>query len=245
VSSLRRVCEAAESCLGLVKCPDIDLKGSGFMVGPDGHFITCHHVVSEVSLQSGYLVDTYSSDIRVRVGGRWWKGELVGDPTDFRPRIFDYAILKLKGVTNAPFLTPGGPESVRRGDRVVCLGFPLDFDMTVATEGIVSAVVERRSHFDSFYAMRTILTDAVVQFGGSGGPMLDIASGNVLGVVALHHELQDRWREQISDWAQAGGGQPAILGDLANFVLNYIDTGLNHAVSIQYARGDPEWPKET
>jgi hypothetical protein len=79
----------------------------------------------------------------------------------------------------------------------------------------------------------------------SGGPMLDQESGRVVGIVTRHHELSDQLVVQLTQWLQGQHAQPQVLVDLATFALKYVPSGLNHAVSIQYATADPNWPKES
>jgi serine protease Do len=127
-----------EKSVSMVVCQDINSKGSGFLVSSDGYIVTNNHVVSEITLQQGVINNSYSQSIEVIVQGTRYEATLVNDPTDDHPVVYDYSILKAKGLNNTSYLELGELTSVQPGDSVLCLGFPLDFDNSVATDGIVS-----------------------------------------------------------------------------------------------------------
>jgi len=82
----------------------------------------------------------------------------------------DLALLKVSGA-NYPFLKLENTSNVKVGDKVIAIGTPKDLSWTV-TEGIVSAV-----------RGATIQTDAALNQGNSGGPLINIKTGRVSGVV--------------------------------------------------------------
>src|SRR5205085_6730337 len=100
----------------------------------------------------------------------------------------DIALLKVDAHEDLPVLPLGDSESVRVGEPVIAIGNPFGFNNSV-TAGIVSAkerVVDRAAGHDareqenySFF----IQTDASINVGNSGGPLLD-ASGAVIGISA-------------------------------------------------------------
>ena len=79
----------------------------------------------------------------------------------------------------APAAGPGPPSSVRVGDGVVAIGFPLGLDRT-ATAGIVSGLEREIQAPNGFQIDRVIQTDAPINPGNSGGPLLD-TRGRVIG----------------------------------------------------------------
>lgn len=213
------------------------------MVSPDGYIVTNNHVVAEPKLQDGVLSFSYSAAITVVIDGASRAAALVSDSTEDRPIVYDYAILKVESLGTAPYLEPGEPAAVQRGDEVLCLGFPLDFDNLVATNGIVSAVVSRPSHVNALHQIRTIVSNALIQFGNSGGPMLHVRSGKVIGVNTLRHPLRSDLARRLTAWYDHPGvAEVPGLRDVIEYSLKYTYVGLNHAVSIDHVRSDAAWP---
>jgi S1-C subfamily serine protease len=139
--------------------------GSGFVIDKLGHVITNFHVVEGAS----EVFVNFSGNDRM-------KAELVGtDPST------DIAVLKIDASQRA--LTPlplGDSDAVRVGDPVVAIGNPFGLDRTV-TAGIVSAL-QRQIIAPNGYAIdKVIQTDAAINKGNSGGPLLN-ADGEVIGV---------------------------------------------------------------
>jgi putative serine protease PepD len=156
--------------------------GSGFIVTSDGYAITNDHVVGGAS---GSATVTFSN-------GNTVTAKVVGsDPES------DVAVLKL----DASNLTPvefGDSDAVQAGDPVLAIGSPLALANTV-TYGIVSALDRPIEAGESggptrYYA--AIQTDAAVNHGNSGGPLVD-AGGRVIGINAVIKSL-------ASDQEQAG-----------------------------------------
>jgi serine protease Do len=134
--------------------------GSGFLVSSDGYVVTNNHVVSD------------GNDIVVRLDrGTEHPARVVGtDPAT------DLALLKIEG-SGFPVLPLGDSDHLEVGEPVMAIGNPFGLDQTVTT-GIVSAK-ERfigSGPYDDF-----IQTDASVNPGNSGGPLLDYR-GAVVGI---------------------------------------------------------------
>jgi serine protease Do len=150
--------------------------GSGFFIARSGYIVTNEHVVRG------------TVDIRIRLqDGREMVACVVGaDPAT------DLALLKVEPKTPVAVLPLGDSDAVRVGETAVAIGSPFGFSHSV-TAGIVSAkerVIDRASERDdtgestgegaySFF----IQTDASINVGNSGGPLLD-ASGAVIGINA-------------------------------------------------------------
>jgi serine protease Do len=155
--------------------------GTGFVIHKAGFIVTNEHVVRNVV------------DLRVRLyDGRELPACVVGADT-----ATDIALLKVEPPAPLPILPLGDSEAVRVGELVVAIGNPFGFNHSV-TSGIVSAkerVVDRPSSHDprepdiySFF----IQTDASINVGNSGGPLID-ATGAVIGISAAFwagHPLQ-------------------------------------------------------
>jgi serine protease Do len=140
--------------------PDRRGAGSGFIIESDGYIVTNHHVIDG------------ADEIIVRMADRReYKAELVGsDP------LSDIALLKVDA-RNLPTLEFGNSEKLKRGEWVVAIGSPFNFDQSV-TAGIVSA--KGRSNAQQQY-VPFIQTDVAINRGNSGGPLLNL-DGEVVGV---------------------------------------------------------------
>lgn len=154
-------------------------EGSGFVLSSDGSILTNAHVVD--AGQGGTIVVT-------RADGESATATLVGVDTTV-----DIAVLHVDEWTDLVPLTVGSAESLVVGDTVIAVGNPLGLDSTVTT-GIVSALhreVEisdgtQRGPFgqgSTTTLVEAIQTDAAVNPGNSGGPLVD-ANGRVVGVVS-------------------------------------------------------------
>ena len=139
--------------------------GSGFVIDKAGHIVTNYHVV-----QGARSVDVSFSN------NESLKAKIIGtDPST------DIAVLQVDAHSRA--LTPlplGDSDAVRVGDSVVAIGNPFGYDRTV-TAGIVSALQRVIQAPNSYSIDHVIQTDAALNKGNSGGPLLD-ASGRVVGV---------------------------------------------------------------
>jgi len=145
--------------------PPSSALGSGFVLDKAGHIVTNYHVVE------GANEVTVSFSNRDTV-----KAEIVGtDPST------DLAVLRVD--TSASALTPlplGDSDAVRVGDPVVAIGNPFGLDRTV-TSGIVSALQRLITAPNRFTIDHVIQTDAPINHGNSGGPLLS-SRGQVIGV---------------------------------------------------------------
>ncbi|NIM01792.1 MAG: PDZ domain-containing protein [Acidobacteria bacterium] len=140
-------------------------EGTGFVISTDGYILTNYHVVQNAD--------------RVKVGFRDG-GEETAEVVGTDPSI-DLALLKIavNGLTPLPL---GDSESLRVGEWVIAIGNPLDFEQTV-TVGVLSAKNRRvpLPTLDRRGLVTFLQTDAAINFGNSGGPLLDI-DGNVVGI---------------------------------------------------------------
>lgn len=236
---------ATAPAVAQVVCPDIGSGGSGFFVNPHGLLVTSNHVIAQAQLSGGALAFDYSSDIRVLFGASTYRASTITEPNDDRPIVYDYAILQLPGLVGNPWLDVADLSTVGTGDEVVCLGYPLDFNDLIATNGIVSAIVRRPSHINSLHYLRSIVSNALIQFGNSGGPMVHVPSGKVIGINTLKHPFPEQDTRRLRELLGHDSTEHVPgMRDLLTFVLKYAYVGLNHAVSIEYVVGDPNWPNE-
>lgn len=146
--------------------------GSGFVVAEDGYIITNNHVIAGVSGRPSSAIDVHMSD------GAVYRATVVG--TDTRS---DIALLKIEA-TGLRALKFAQLADVSVGQDVVAIGYALDLSggdgpgFTV-TRGIVSA--KNRSTSETGGTLGAIQTDAAINHGNSGGPLLTL-SGEVVGV---------------------------------------------------------------
>jgi S1-C subfamily serine protease len=142
-------------------------QGSGFVIDSDGHIVTNEHVVDN------------ADSVSVRFwNGNTYKASVVGsDPST------DLAVIKVDAPQSVLHpLTLGDSSKVKVGDAVVAIGSPFGLEETL-TGGIVSAVHRQMQAPNNFTINDSIQTDAAINHGNSGGPLLD-SSAQVIGVNA-------------------------------------------------------------
>jgi serine protease Do len=137
--------------------------GSGFIIDPDGSILTNHHVVDRAERIIVKMAD-----------GRTMRARVIGSDPDT-----DIALIKVDGQTGLPVAPLGDSSALRMGEWVCAIGNPLGYDHTV-TVGVVSYL--GRKLFDMSLD-NYIQTDAAINFGNSGGPLLN-AQGEVIGINA-------------------------------------------------------------
>ncbi|MCG3776975.1 MAG: Serine protease Do-like HtrB [Nitrospira sp.] len=136
--------------------------GTAFVVSPEGHAITNHHVVASCK--------------EVRVQGR---SDVVQVIT--RDEISDLALLKIPGETRATAALSPDPASLRQGQDIVVFGFPLDSVLSSGgnlTPGVVSAITGLGNNSNQ------IQITAPIQPGSSGSPVMN-KKGQVVGMVSM------------------------------------------------------------
>ena len=141
------------------------VQGSGFVYDTNGHVVTNFHVVQGTSSMKVAFID-----------GSIYPASVVGDDPST-----DLAVLKVAApASELHALAIGDSATAQVGDGVVAIGSPFGLQGTVTT-GIVSAVGRTVSSDNSYSISGAIQTDAAINHGNSGGPLLN-ATGKVIGV---------------------------------------------------------------
>jgi serine protease Do len=135
--------------------------GSGVIIEPEGYILTNHHVIERAERILVKLTD-----------GRTLRAEVVGSDPDT-----DIALIKVESSGPFPAASLGDSDTLRVGEWVCAIGNPLAYEHTV-TVGVVSYI--GRKLFDKSLD-NYIQTDAAINFGNSGGPLIN-ARGEVIGI---------------------------------------------------------------
>jgi serine protease Do len=141
----------------------LKVTGSGILVDTDGHILTNQHIVHE------------AEKITVTIPGRKKKLDAESIGTDLQT---DVAVVKVKPDKTYPTPTFADSNKVRVGEWVIAIGNPYGLDGTVSF-GIVSAKGRNLDVPDLINEF--IQTDAMIDLGSSGGPLLNLR-GEVIGI---------------------------------------------------------------
>jgi putative serine protease PepD len=142
-------------------------QGSGWVYDSDGHVVTNAHVVDG------------ATSIKVR----FWDGKTYSATVTGVDKSTDLAVIKVDAPSSQLFpLTVGDSRQLQVGDGVVAIGSPFGLEETV-TSGIVSALHRAIQGVTNFTINDSIQTDAAINHGNSGGPLLN-TQGQVVGVNA-------------------------------------------------------------
>jgi serine protease Do len=137
--------------------------GTGFLIDAEGYILTNEHVIENADRLTVRLTD-----------GRSLRARPIGIDPDT-----DIALIKVDDDRPLPFAALGDSDHLRVGEWVVAIGNPLAYEHTV-TAGVVSFL--GRKLFNTSLD-RYIQTDAAINFGNSGGPLID-TRGEVVGINA-------------------------------------------------------------
>jgi S1-C subfamily serine protease len=159
------------------------MQGSGVIIDSRGYIVTNNHVISEAANNPSQFKTTV-----VFNDGKEVPANLVGrDPKT------DLAVLKVDNVDNLTVARLGDSDRVRVGDEVLAAGAPLGLRSTV-THGIISAlhrpVPLSGEGSDTDTVIDALQTDASINHGNSGGPLIDMDS-QVIGINTAGKSLSD------------------------------------------------------
>jgi S1-C subfamily serine protease len=138
--------------------------GSGFIIDDNGRILTNNHVISGSNQVEVTLPDQTRHRAEI----------LVRDPQD------DLALIQITPKKKLPFLPLGDSDKLQVGQKVLAIGNPFGLDLTLTT-GVVSSLGRTIEAGRGERLEGMIQTDAAINSGNSGGPLLD-SQGNVIGV---------------------------------------------------------------
>ena len=195
--------------------------GTGFIIDADGSILTNHHVIDRADRITVKLSD-----------GRSLRAHVVGSDQDT-----DIALIKIDGQTGLPVAPLGDSSVLRMGEWVCAIGNPLGYDHSV-TVGVVSFL--GRKLFDASLD-NYIQTDAAINFGNSGGPLIN-TRGEVIGINAAISS-----RANGIGFAVPINGATAILQQLRSrgrvsrgyigITLRDVDADLQESLKLPVGRG--------
>ena len=138
--------------------------GSGFIINANGEILTNFHVISGSQQVEVTLPDQskYKATILIR------------------DRVNDLALIKIEPKKKLTYLNLGDSDHLQVGQKVLAIGNPFGFDGTLTT-GVVSTLGRTIEAENNHRMEGMIQTDASINSGNSGGPLLD-SQGNVIGI---------------------------------------------------------------
>jgi serine protease Do len=190
--------------------------GSGIIIGSDGYILTSDHL-----LRPGYDVNVTLNDKRK------FEAKVIGkDP------FMDLAVIKIDA-SGLPVAKFGDSNKLKAGDWAIAVGSPFGYEHSV-TLGIISGIGRSLDALNN--NMDMIQTDAALNPGNSGGPLLN-ANGEVIGInTAMRHQAQNISFAIPADGAQKIATQLKEHGDIARpyLGLNMMDIDAQTAKNLNY-----------
>src|SRR5437773_10698982 len=195
--------------------------GSGFIIDADGSILTNNHVIDRAERIVVKLSD-----------GRSLRARVIGTDPDT-----DIALIKVDGQDHLPVAPLGDSSSLRMGECVCAIGNPLGYEHSV-TVGVVSFLGRKLvdASLDNY-----IQTDAAINFGNSGGPLIN-SRGEVIGINAAISS-----RASSIGFAVPINGATAVLPQLRargrvsrgyiGVALRDVDPDLQRSLNLTVAHG--------
>ena len=179
--------------------------GSGVIISPDGYIITNYHVIEN---STEVIVTTNDN--------KEYEAEIIG-----YDEVYDIAVLKINSDLNLDYVFFGDSDSTLVGEWVLAVGNPYNLNSTV-TAGIISSKSRDLNEYDQ-KNQSFIQTDAAVNFGNSGGALVNI-KGELIGINTLIQSMTGGYvgysfavpsntvRKIFEDILEYGDVQKGLLG---------------------------------
>ena len=211
-------------------------SGSGFLVDDKGNIVTNYHVVSGARSVEVTLADQSRHAAR-----------LVG-----RDRLTDLAVIKIDAPKRLPYVKLGSSDRLQVGQKVLAIGNPFGFEGTLTT-GVISSLGRNIRDEQGRVLEDLIQTDAAVNPGNSGGPLLN-SRGEVIGInTAIFGQTNigigfaipvNTVRNILADLLQEGRVKPAYLGvigpEISPAVAELLELPATQGLLVaQVTRGGP------
>lgn len=199
-------------------------QGSGFIISNDGYILTNNHIVKD----SDRILVTLAN-------GKEYVASVVGqDPSS------DLAVIKIEE-KNLPSLTLGNSDTLEVGQWVTAIGNPMGLQATL-TVGVISAT--GRSNLGLTQFENFIQTDAAINLGNSGGPLLNL-NGEVVGIntaIAAHtagfqgigFAIPSTMASQIMEQLISDG---SVTRSYLGILLQEIDNNIAEAFNLEQVQG--------
>src|ERR1039457_7243891 len=196
-----------------------EVQGSGFIISKDGKVVTNLHVIRDMKTASVQLANRRVFDsLSVLAVDEGW----------------DMGIIKVAGF-NLTTLAMGNSDTLTVGERVVVVGSPLGLDATV-TAGILSAIR------DSGDGYKLLQTDAAVNHGNSGGPLVG-ADGSA--VVVVSSIVRSDSAQGLNFAIPINYVRALLNGPSKSMTLNEMRRSLGHTVPPSSHLSEPKQSKDS
>ncbi len=229
-SSLVRVVVVA---IGADKKRSARIVGTGFVVAP-GRIATAYHVVKDLPRGSIFLVPADKETFDLQQSS----AEVVASESKH-----DIALLDCPSLKNLPALPLHHSLEVNMGEEALVLGFPLSDPTLTATRGMVAGRSKMKLLETDPALTEMFKLDASINLGNSGGPVIHVASGKVIGVIrakagslSKHLRVFKKKKQTGAKISIKGDDLIKLMQDILTDMERNLQLGLGYAVSVDYLR---------
>ena len=196
--------------------------GSGLLISSNGFVVTCNHVIAN------------ASNIHIQVGSRKVLAHIYKhNPTN------DLAILKIAG-NFAIHFSPQKISGIQQGQRVYCFGFPLARDPKMRDVSLIDGIISTLNK-DETCQLSSIQISAPINKGFSGGPVLEVDSGKVIGLVTTKLTKHPKYDDEIIENVAFCVPIDFVFSLISDFELTHEINWTNYANKLLdiYGQGVP------
>lgn len=257
-----------ESVLGIVarlENNNFVILGTGFFIAEDGHIATCNHVVAQMTdiyimkptdLEKASLLGYVSTEeglpqLNLPVYQTQNNNAFIKAQVIYRLPEADLAVLKISQ-KNSSYLKIGKYESIEEGNDLIFLGFPFGVNKVIAHKGMVSYKGKINiSYSPEDKLMEAVQIDGIVNRGNSGGPLISLSQGKVVGIIKATHGNIGPYLRGINEGKIKTKG--ISLGqidfglfsrEVSSAIDRHIQMGIGYAISINYLKEYLARPKK-